>query len=437
MGWTDEEIDNLYKNASNQQSVGYSDAYWKEMEELLDAEKPARKRGFVWWYFGTALIVVAMGSSYYFVTTNGTDQQIKTSVAQNNHLPVTISETEKNNPISDSQVNAETSTVSGGPVMVQSVMRPVRTTKKSANSASEKTQAPVRKEHNPGVKEEILAINATGVSSVKGNRDASELTVFNQEKPLLALESPEHNEKIISSEDLTNEKQEQEQEITPLIEEVAVVNAVDVDELLLKKKIGFYVAADAGAGTSYLRQPTNLYIQWGVKAGVDYTIRNRFRLGGGLGFRQQMLNDLTVQWSREYYSLGLISVNQSVTYDQLQFVDLNIHAHYVFRKFAVGVDVSPSYLISARAKMDQTQEENGKPVDGSMTHTTEKQYVRSDNFNAFGLDAGVSFQYQFKHQMLLELGVGARINKLLMNTNFNGEHNKLPLRLELGFVKRF
>lgn len=439
MGWTDEEIDNLYKKASNHQSVGYNDAYWKEMEAMLDAEKPAKKR-FVWWFFGSVMVAIAAGLSYYFVATNGTASQTKTRIAQTGNLPVlpvAASGTEMDKLSSEKNEDVMVAAVSGKTEKSNEVSE-ARNAQKMTPSAADKIQLSIPTENTTIKKAENVAIHAnkTGATaqSHRNDRDVNEYIAINQEKQFITEANPEQNEEPVS-ENLT-ELPEEKQETTPSVENEAT-RAVDVDELLLKKKIGFYVAADAGAGTSYLRQPNNLYVQWGVKAGIDYTIKDRFRLGGGLGFRQQMLNDLTVSWSREYYSLGLISVNQSVAYDRLQFVDLNLHAHYVFRKFAVGLDVSPSYLISARAKMNQTQEENGKAVDGSMTHTTEKEYVRSDNFNAFGLDAGVSFQYQFKHQILLELGVGARVNKLLMNTNFDGERNKLPLRLELGFVKRF
>lgn len=437
MGWTDEEIDNLYKKASDQQTVGYNDAYWKEMEAILNAEKPARKR-FAWWFFGSALLMVMIALSYYYTTTNGTMiSPAKTPrVAQTNNVSAGTLETTtgeaqnvSGNPIS------ENNPVVSGTFIPSGEQYQMKTTETIPMAVSGKTHAFVEKQYETTVREENTTNSTTGILPATTNHHVNESATFVQEKQLMTGEPTGQIEEAVSSGNVA-EMKEENPEITPSVEETTT-RAVDVDELLLKKKTGFYVAADAGAGTSYLRQPTNLYIQWGIKAGVDYTIRNHFRLGGGLGFRQQMLNDLTVSRSREYYSLGLISVNQSIAYDRLQFVDLNIHAHYVFRKFAVGLEISPSYLISARAKMSQTQEENGKVVEGSMTQTTEKQYVRSDNFNTFGLDAGLSFQYQFKHQMLLELGIGARVNKLLMNTNFNGEHNQLPLRLELGFVKRF
>lgn len=430
MGWTDEEIDNLYNKASNHQSVGYSDAYWKEMEAMLDAEKPAKKR-FVWWFFGSALIVVAAGLSYYLVAVNGITSGTKTRVAQKNSLLADTPETKIDTRLSENDTNTGTNDT---PVTKTSIdnVHPDRVNGKITTSDSEKMKRLAPKENKTAVRAENTEMTAASAHLAINDRDVNEYMALNQEKQSVTGGDPEQNEETVS-ENLT-EMPEEQPEKTSSVENMTT-RAVDVDELLLKKKIGFYVAADAGAGTSYLRQPTNLYIQWGIKAGVDYTIRNQFRLGGGLGFRQQMLNDLTVSWSREYYSLGLISVNQSVTYDRLQFVDLNLHAHYVFRKLAVGIDISPSYLISARANMNQTQEENGKVIEEEMTQA--KQYVRSDNFNPFGLDAGLSLQYQFKHQMLLELGVGARMNKLLMNTNFDGERNKLPVRLELGFVKRF
>src|SRR5690554_6877296 len=69
MSLSDKDIDTLFQRMDEKASVEYKDAYWTEMQQLLNVQE--RKRGFVWWLNGWVLIpaglllatVTAMGFS--------------------------------------------------------------------------------------------------------------------------------------------------------------------------------------------------------------------------------------------------------------------------------------------------------------------------------------------------------------------------------------
>ena len=69
MSLSDKDIDTLFQRMDEKASVKYKDAYWTEMQQLLNVQE--RKRGFVWWLNGWVLIpaglllatVTAMGFS--------------------------------------------------------------------------------------------------------------------------------------------------------------------------------------------------------------------------------------------------------------------------------------------------------------------------------------------------------------------------------------
>lgn len=428
MGWTDDEIDDLFREASSHQKVGYNDAYWKEMETLLDAEKPAEKRLF-WWLFGGVAVVLTIGTSYYFVAKQAiiprTDtinakhiegnQERNAALTETIYTEDTLEEQEKISDVS-TELN-EKQFVSGQQKLL------LKDQAISVSAAHHQMTQPA------GTGNNVLFENAGD------DPDKNTISVHEIRKSAGDQEdAPEVDDSIADNQ--FKEEVEDGQFLQPA-DETASLLISRSDDPVAQRRTGFYIGADAGAGTSYISSSRDLLTQWGIKAGFDYTLSNQFRLGIGLGFRQQLAKNLLLERSREYYSLGLINVSQSINYDRLQFADLNIHAHYLFRKIAIGIELTPSYLISARANMNQTQIENGKTMKGDVSMEQERQFVRTDNLNPFGIDAGISFQYGFKRQMYLELGINARLNKMLMSEDFIGKHTPLPFRLELGLIKRF
>lgn len=415
MGWTDDEIDDFFREASRHQKVAYNDAYWKEMEAMLNAEKPGKKRGF-WWFFGAMAVALIAVTGYYLATR-------QESLVQKN--AVALSQQPDQHPVANGSGMSEDFQQQEGPTDVRETG--IRETT-AISSSYRKGAVPSRTavgdnterravadDHN--IRHSVVgaAYTDTGRSQVmslpeEGSQDIGALPVI---RNYGAHAQPEDKKEMLS--------------ISRTSDPVA------------QRRIGFYAGVDAGAGTSYITSSKDLLTQWGVKIGLDYTFFNQVRIGAGIGFRQQIAKNLDIERSRSYYSLGLINVSQSINYDRLQFIDLNLHTHYVFGKISLGVELTPSYLISARANLRQTQEVNGKAMyDEYQPKLQEEQgFVRTENLNPFGLDAGISFQYEFSRKMILELGVNARMNKMLRSKDFVGEHNKLPIRLELGIIKRF
>lgn len=443
MGWTDDEIEHFFKKAANQQPVEYQDAYWKEMEALLDAKKPAKKR-LGWWFFGGASVLFILGlGAYFIVHYNGINRKSMVANLQSTHSK----EQQLTDKSQVNRVNRNSEEDEWQIVEEQTAYLPLSTGEKHSVAIDKSKQ----RERNvtPEIKQYEASTTAQLMNQDTHTAKNQESTIDQQR--LQKIGQPADAETLVANTFVSESTEEPE--ISPLestqIESIQPDNAagdkgentnpaaIGDEDLIMKRKSGFYAGVDAGAGTSYLRTSKNLIVQWGVKIGYDYTFAETFRVGAGVGYRQQIANDLEIRQQRAYYAMDIINVNQNIKYDRLQFVDLNVHAHYLFRKFSIGIEVTPSYLIGARAKMDQKQEKNGEVVEGTMTYSTDRKYVRSNSFHAFGLDAGLSFQYEFRRKMVIELGVNSRLNPLLKNPGFVGETNKVPLKIELGIIKRF
>ena len=216
------------------------------MEAMLNAEKPARKR-FAWWFFGSALLMVMIALSYYYTTTNGTmTSPAKTRVAQTNNVSAGTPETTtgeaqnvSGNPIS------ENNPVVSGTFIPSGEQYQMKTTETIPMAVSGKTHAFVEKQYETTVREENTTNSTTGILPATTNHHVNESATFVQEKQLMTGEPTGQIEEAVSSGNVA-EMKEENPEITPSVEETTT-RAVDVDELLLKKKTGFYVAADAGA----------------------------------------------------------------------------------------------------------------------------------------------------------------------------------------------
>lgn len=97
MNLNDENIDQLFrKSAENVKAPEYSDAYWAEMNQMIDAEEKNRKRLMIWTFFGTigaALVALLLFfnnettnlNSSYQISENSNPAQNEASDAITNH----------------------------------------------------------------------------------------------------------------------------------------------------------------------------------------------------------------------------------------------------------------------------------------------------------------------------------------------------------------
>lgn len=442
MGWTDEEIDEIAREASHHATPEFKQEYWSEMEALLNAEKSSKKGGF-WWFFGASSLVLALGVSIYFFTTSKAGV-VKSDAEQmlsgKLEFETKTTQEEKNtNNIENNEIVSEEKQKTSAPTLQNFSINP-QLTKTSVEVDGNQLIEEVNQgrlklaDNNKGLQNND-ELNTVLIHFVDSGEQKNNLQQQNTREQSTDLDLKNNQQSNRDSVTMTNESNYSET-LSVADKSQNVEIQTFSEDVLLKRKYGFYIGLNAGAGASYLQNSKDLLIQWGGKIGYDYTFFDKLRLGVGLGFRQQIMKDLVLERNRTYYSLGLINVSQSIQYDRLHFVDLNIHAHYLFRKLAIGIQLTPSYLIGARANLTQIENELGKMESNGLT-MEETLFVKTNNLNSFGFDAAISLQYQFKYKMLLDLSISSRLNQLLMNNGFVGNGNAFPLRLELGIIKRF
>lgn len=451
MSWTDEELDNLAREAAASSQVEYKEAYWHEMEALL-GENTTSKGGVWWWLTG---IVLLIGVSTVFVGSriDGLDSNQQT--ASNNEL----------NNVSLSNVQGQNATTNQLSNSIDGEYSQVETQSIDGRTANSNNKSNAQSTSLKSNKNVVVATNETwplttsGLNGSKAYGEAIDVKAMsnsevNHVEPLM-LKSPSANKENKNSQELNHQTNEglcaadvmNNEEL-----ELAELTMVDWENelnpspilrheqlpLLAGKRIGFYVGLNGGLGQSYVMTAKNNEIyQAGLNGGLEF-YRKNWAFGTGLGIRQQFTQNLTVVNSRRYYSFGAVNVNQNMTYDRMLFADVNLTASYRFGRSEFGVLATPTYLLGARlSAMQSTEEIMGATKTMNYESKATKQYVSSDNFNAFGLNLGLNYAYTLTRNVAIQAGVNVRVIQPMLNTRFEGVERKIPLMVELGLKKRF
>lgn len=460
MKWTDDEIDQVFRRFASDQKVVYKDVYWSEMEAILDAGKSSKKR-MGWWMFSGIVLLFFGLFSFYFLGVNIKNDGTNVKVNEGVQTRLDVVNTENAIPVSKKETLS--------PLKFQLQVREYQASLFNDEGVSalltlSSTEIALMNIH----KVDNFYLNAEGYWNLKqGKFGSSQYLYENLLNTRMASNEVEINHvkeykvgsivippvRSMNTEKVSSDKQSElltEEQIDEIdvkmkksdlkqmhhSQEGIMVSTVS-EPLLVDKRSGYYVGASFGAASSYLAQSKELATQWLIVMGYDYTFVKNVRLGIGVGFRQQIINDMEIKKQRDYYSLGLVSFNQAIKYDRFNFIDVNVHLHYIYKKFNFGVNVSPTFLIATRATIDQQFKENGASIHVPEAPSIEKKFVESDNFYKVGLNANLSVQYEFKRRFVLNLGVGSRFTPFINSNLFNSEPRNMPLNLELGLIKRF
>jgi len=449
MSWTDEELDNLAREAAASSQVEYKDAYWHEMEALL-GEKGTSKGGMWWWLTG---IILLIGVSTVFVgsTIDGLDSNNYT--ATNGEInKVSFSTINEQNAQSNQSTVSNEDAISTNEGQANNDIETNSTfnDKSSAQLTTAESNSNVLTKKSNSLQSQKAIIGKQLVDSKEASKDSK----LNYTRSLM-VESTSESETIKVKDEVNHQGKDELSEGKSLnngpieLAELAVVewqNELNqspifrTEELpiLASKRIGFYVGMNGGLGQSYAMTAKNNEIyQFGLNGGLEF-YRKNWAFGTGLGIRQQFTQNLTVVNSRRYYSYGAVNVNQNMNYDRMLFADLNLTASYRFGRIEFGVLVTPTYLLGARMSAIQSTEEIiGATSTMNYESKATKQYVRSENFNAFGLNVGLNYSYSIMRNISIQAGVNVRVVQPMLNTRFDGVERKMPVMVELGLKKRF
>lgn len=430
MSWTDEEIDGIVKQAAGELKAVYKDDYWKEMEAMLG--EPKKRRGIVWWWFGgVAALVVGFFAVYPLSGTNRQDARIALSTATGNE---SLSST-RTTTVPQEQAAEPNSTTVEAPLVAE-----------GENQFSKRTSAFIPKEA------ETASLNADqprthrSVSSTFSKQAATDFTGLtvagNQETVVSGSSSETKLGEVLTSTDTPNKDVIEIGTLSmrnwnPEKTGFALASPDPMLPVFPRKRLGFYAAAYGGIGQSYVQTSQNNYLyQMGFDAGVEW-FQQRWSFAAGFGLREQFVSNLHISKRQNFYSFGLVSVDQNIEYDRIVFVDVPVSASYIFGKSTFGIQVTPTYTAGARLSYTSEIQEQAGGQNVLSADSEKHQFVSSPNFASFGLNGGIMYGYNLFERVYIEAKVSSRLAPALLTDDFSGAQRSVPVMVELGLKKRF
>ncbi len=450
MSWTDEEIDGLVKQAAGEVNVAYKEAYWTEMEAML-GEPAKRRRGIIWWWFGGAATLLLGYLIVHLATMANNETLTEQQYAQQSTQPegstdrASVQET-TTAPVKLPEQNIQEVNSSQQGQLLESMDQGIRTVQQSdIQEVPKDQQIPTPDKHRNGVYSEETAKRISLKEREKNNfekMDSGNPTGVVREIPGSLEQEPVSGD-VLATDNVPVHEQIQVDALMVHDWQVArsgfyMASPDPMLPVFPGKRFGFYAAAYGGVGMSYVQAgKDNQLYQIGMDAGVEW-FRNRWAFSAGFGLREQFVNNLDISRREEYYSYGLVSVDQALHYDRIVFVDLPVSASYLFGKSTFSIQLTPTYTAGARlAYSSEVREQVGQDNSISSSSSEKHQFVSSPNFAAFGVNGGVSYGYALFERVFLEAKVSSRLAPALLSDDFTGTKRQVPLMVEVGLKKRF
>lgn len=429
MSWTDEEIDGVVQQAAGELKVAYKDDYWKEMETMLG--EPKKRRGIVWWWFGgVAALVVGFFAVYPFSGTNRQDVRFAQNTATGDELlsSTQISAASQEQATESHSTTAEATSVGEGENKF-SKSTPAFTPEETAsqNDDQPRTHRSVNSTFSKQATNDFPELAAESNTETLASAGPSNETKL--EEVLTSTDSPNKDLIEIGSLSMRNWNVEQTG--------FALASPDPMLPVFPRKRLGFYAAAYGGVGQSYVQTSQNNYLyQMGFDAGVEW-FQQRWSFAAGFGLREQFVSNLHISKRQNYYSFGLVSVDQNIEYDRIVFVDVPVSASYIFGKSTFGIQITPTYTAGARLSYTSEIQEQAGGENVLSSDSEKHEFVSSPNFASFGLNGGVMYGYNLFERVYIEAKVSSRLAPALLTDDFSGAQRSVPVMVELGLKKRF
>jgi len=399
-------IDALYRAKSNNLSFEYNSSYWDEMAAMLPNNK--KRLDFLWFF--TSFVFVGLISSLFFI--NG---------------PIT---TEK-----DVNYSADNLYNKNG------------TNNKNKNSSgdveSSIAESNVKGDNNSSNQETLASQNELNASSVENGASSTDNTANRVAGPVIS--SSANNVVTITS--LENENSApvhsvNDSQITePEFSQTPKVSTTSEQEIILATKeleMGIIDRDLAPSSFKTLKVPvtTNLYIE--LNGGISQaltspseSIASSLGLGIGTSFQKGrfifttgvnaiMSNHSDMLLSREakVYGFGSELYRYNLEYKQTYSLEGVFTVGYKLGRHTISIGCRPSYMLNSRVIINQQ---------GPQGIERNDVYGFMDGLNRFGIKPMVGYSVNLSHGLILGINVGAQVVQTVNEEFVNGQNSQLPI----------
>jgi len=402
MSWTDDELDNVFREAAEQPVFEYQASYFQDIEKQLPIQK-SRKIAWYWW---TATIFIIGFVSLFFTKVwtpelNGKNVQ-QESVPSKDVAVADINGSEQKVVVSAINTNSH---------LNQNIQLTANNTKVVVPSNKLKSSRVITEQVNAVQQvqdvQSIPAMNTFG--ELDYGADANEVTSV----PVSTSES----EAALTFLTLSELQFEQSDRLN------------DSFRSFKMNKNSFYLGLNAGveqAWSTVENVPSPLYSKVSVEFGFSRPIKS-LNFSAGVGFEATKLNDLRIKERTKIYSFGSSILENSYQFSSIYSVLVPIELSKSFGRHTIGFGAVGEVNLFAHASHE-------KSVDGVRTMDA-NGLTNVDLFNRFGLSPKVSYSLALSEKLQIGLSLQTQLFQPLNSNRFIGEPTKLPISGQV-FLKR-
>ena len=397
MSWTDEDIDQLFKESAEGVSFNYSDEYWKEMEAMLPQKK---KKDFLWFF--TAFAFLGLVSLGFFRSMNPLDGNTANQL-----------------------VAADTS--------AELKLQNISDNKSKENSSLEEIQ-----------KNEELTETADFNSSEKGINNSGEVnlgSIAEYKADIYVMPSIELNRDLESANEILRSPQNQSSNVIVdgtnlgslddwMISGLSTrVLSNDIDKSLMKSSIqpvknkrvlvSPYLEVHGGLTEAPLANSESLGRYYGAGAGVQ--INSPFWTTT-IGVNGSVYNYADVQLTHfsKSYSYGSRYTTHELNYSSIYRLEGVLSVGRNFGRHQLNIGIRPSYILSN--KIDYVE------IDQIKDTRSERDVVGfTEGMNRFGLKSTIGYAYSFAPSWTVGVNLGLQMRSTFEKDFLGNSASKLPV----------
>ncbi len=375
MSWTDDEIDQLVRDAFNEQSFEFRREFWQDIEKQLPINN--RKRNGIYLY--SILGVITLSVILFGLNLTSSKQTISISKAlitkrEIHHIEITTK-------IKDEEDVQHSSSSKATIQLIEQNF--------SGNSITNS--------------EQNVEIPPTYTTNL------IEHTLDSQEKPVIQL----FTEKRLDS---INEKP-----LNSPIQRNLSYNPVS--------RFRFWSETTAGVGQVWARDKTNQHFSntsVGFSIGVLVPLK-RFSISLGSGFKAVFFDKLSISERAKIYGFGVNQLESTYNFKSLVSMMLPLGFHCAEGRHSFNLQVTPSVNVSCSVNKMQY-------LDGNKLND-EKGYANVMLFSPFGLETGIGYDYAVSEKLKVGIRGSVQLIKPLSSDRFVGTSVGTPFEGQLYLRK--
>lgn len=412
MNREDKELDQLFKDASQQKTFEFKDEFWEEFEKMLPEKKGKKKIGVFWW-LNSGLLVIAIIGGVIFFSSKDTSIHLAKNDLKNE---LTISNGSKNlnnnhviHSINDKALNVKNKN---------------NTSDKNINYSIEKSAYKANKFYKKvsTIQEEIKSKNIDDI-----------ITKQSSSNILKGTESLINPANLIEKSTID--------ELSNIKEDIGLLDKRQIDLCLYPSfiKNGIY-ASKTKKWRSYFdgfysinQSPiinstngSNFSNGFGLGFGAIRS-KSNWQLTGGLNLVAQQYSNLTINDRVKVYGFGVKNYQSEISYRSLYTIEFPIYAGYSIKNHTIQFGIVPSYLMLT--KLDYVVLLNDQ------IQTESSAYNYKKGLTSFMLKP--SLKYSFKIAPTWQIGAVIQIHAIspISKNIFTGIQNNHPLNGQL-FIRK-